>query len=85
MCLADRPVLEPDAAGIDVGAREVYVAVPADRDEDPVRVFATFTEDLEHLADWLTQCGVITVALESTGVYWIPCMRFSKVVGSVRV
>ena len=54
MCLEDRPVLEPNAAGIDVGAREMFVAVPAGRDENPVRVFATFTEDLERLADWLT-------------------------------
>jgi transposase len=72
MCLADRPVLEPNAAGIDVGAREMFVAVPPGRDENPVRVFATFTEDLERLTDWLEQCGVTTVALESTGVYWIP-------------
>jgi len=72
MCLEDRPVLEPNAAGIDVGAREMFVAVPPGRDEHPVQVFATFTEDLERLADWLLQCGVTTVALESTGVYWIP-------------
>jgi transposase len=72
MCLEDRPVLEPNAAGIDVGAREMFVAVPPGRDEKPVRVFATFTEDLERLTDWLEQCGVTTVALESTGVYWIP-------------
>jgi transposase len=72
MCLEDRPVLEPNAAGIDVGAREMFVAVPPGRDENPVRVFATFTEDLEELADWLGRCGVTTVALESTGVYWIP-------------
>jgi transposase len=72
MCLEDRPVLEPNAAGIDVGAREMFVAVPPGRDESPVRVFTTFTEDLERLADWLLQCGVTTVALESTGVYWIP-------------
>ena len=72
LCLEDRPVLEPNAAGIDVGAREMFVAVPAGRDENPVRVFATFTEDLERLTDWLEQCGVTTVALESTGVYWIP-------------
>jgi transposase len=71
MCLEDRPVLEPNAAGIDVGAREMFVAVPPGRDKNPVRVFATFTEDLERLADWLLQCGVTTVALESTGVYWI--------------
>jgi transposase len=72
MCLEDRPVLEPNAAGIDVGAREMFVAVPPGRDKNPVRVFATFTEDLERLADWLLECGVTTVALESTGVYWIP-------------
>lgn len=72
MCLEDRPVLEPNAAGIDVGAREMFVAVPPARDGNPVRVFATFTEDLERLTDWLEQCGVTTVALESTGVYWIP-------------
>jgi len=72
MCLEDRPVLEPNAAGIDVGAREMFVAVPPGRDEHPVQVFATFTEDLERLAGWLLQCRVTTVALESTGVYWIP-------------
>jgi hypothetical protein len=72
MCLEDRPVLEPNAAGIDVGAREMFVAVPPGADEDPVRVFTTFTEDLHRLADWLAQCGVTTVAMEATGVYWIP-------------
>jgi hypothetical protein len=50
----------------------MFVAVPPGRDDTPVRVFATFTEDLERLTDWLEQCGVTTVALESTGVYWIP-------------
>ena len=75
MCLEDRPVLEPNAAGIDVGAREMFVAVPPGRDENPVRVFATFTEDLERLTDWLEQCGVTTVALESTGVYWLVRVR----------
>ena len=54
MCLEDRPVLEANAAGIDIGAREVFVAVPPDRDENPVRVFATFTEDLVEMARWLT-------------------------------
>jgi transposase len=61
-----------DAAGIDIGATSHYVAVPADRDEQPVREFPTFTADLERLADWLKQCGIRTVAMESTGVYWIP-------------
>jgi transposase len=72
MCLADRPCLEPNAGGIDIGAREIFVAVPPDRDESPVRVFDTFTEDLEAMACWLKKCGVTTVAMESTGVYWIP-------------
>lgn len=72
MCLDDRPLLEPNAAGIDIGAREIYVAVPPDRDENPVRVFSTFTEDLQEMAKWLVSCGITTVAMESTGVYWIP-------------
>ena len=72
MCLEDRPVLENNAAGVDVGAREMFVAVPPDRDAHPVQVFGTFTEDLHRLADWLIRCGVTTVAMESTGVYWIP-------------
>src|SRR5580658_6965135 len=72
MCLEDRPILEPNAAGIDIGAREIFVAVAPDRAEDPVQVFSTFTEDLERMAQWLVSCGVSTVAMESTGVYWIP-------------
>jgi transposase len=72
MCLQDRPILEPNAAGIDIGAREIFVAVPPNRDEHPVRVFSTFTEDLEKMAAWLASCGVTTAAMESTGVYWIP-------------
>ena len=67
-----RPILEPNAAGIDIGAREIFVAVPPDRDETPVRVFSTFTEDLQRMAQWLAGCGIATVAMESTGVYWIP-------------
>lgn len=67
--------LSPDAAGIDIGATEIFVAVPADRDTEPVRSFATFTPDLEKMADWLQQCDVGTVAMESTGVYWIPAAQ----------
>ena len=63
--------IQPDAAGIDCSATSHHVAVPADRDPQPVREFSTFTTDLHHLADWLVQCGIKTVALESTGVYWI--------------
>lgn len=61
-----------NAAGIDVGDSEMYVAVPEDRDEQFVRVFGTFTRDLVSIAQWLTQCNITTVAMESTGVYWIP-------------
>ncbi len=60
------------AAGVDVGASSHFVAVPADRAEQPVREFEAFTADLYRLADWLTECGVETVVMESTGVYWIP-------------
>jgi transposase len=72
MCLEDRPLLEANAAGIDIGAREIYVAVPPDRDKQPVQAFSTFTEDLEKMAEWLVNCGITTAAMESTGVYWIP-------------
>jgi transposase len=69
------PVMRPDAAGIDIGATEIFVAVPADRAAENVRSFPTFTQDLYALADWLKQCGVRTVAMESTGVYWIPLFQ----------
>ena len=69
------PVMRPDAAGIDIGATEIYVAVPADRSSENVRSFPTFTQDLYALAEWLKQCGIKTVAMESTGVYWIPLFQ----------
>jgi len=65
------PVVNPNAAGIDVGAKEHVVAVPCDRDPQPVRTFQAFTPDLHELAAWLKRCGIETVALESTGIYWI--------------
>ncbi len=65
-------LMNPDAAGVDIGSAAHFVAVPLDRDEEPVREFASFTADLNALADWLEQCGIKTVAMESTGVYWIP-------------
>jgi transposase len=70
-----RPTLSithPNAAGIDIGSASHFVAVAPDRDDQPVREFASFTADLNALADWLAACGVDTVAMESTGVYWIP-------------
>ncbi len=69
---AENPVFQPNAAGIDIGAREIYVAVPADRDDHPVRKCETFTGDLHQMAEWLVSCGITTAAMESTGVYWIP-------------
>lgn len=69
---AEFETINPNAAGIDCGSESHYVAVPPDRDENPVRVFRSFTADLHQLADWLIECGIDTVAIESTGVYWIP-------------
>jgi len=64
--------ITPNAAGIDCGSREHYVAVPPDRDPSPVQSFKTFTSDLIRLAEWLTRCRITSVAMEATGVYWIP-------------
>ena len=63
------------AAGLDIGDAEIYAAVPESASDPVVRVFGTFTTDLAALADWLTACHVDTVAMESTGVYWIPILR----------
>ena len=65
-------VCHPHAAGVDIGEAEHWVAVPPGRDPQPVRRFGTFTVDLDALADWLIDCGVTTVAMASTGVYWMP-------------
>jgi transposase len=64
--------LNPNTAGIDCGSESHHVAVPADRDPRPVQEFRTFTTDLHRLADWLVACGIKSVAMEATGVYWIP-------------
>jgi hypothetical protein len=65
------PLLNQHAAGIDAGSAEHWVAVPPGCDPEPVRSFGSFTAGLHRLADWLTACGVNTVAMESTGIYWI--------------
>jgi transposase len=74
---SELPLIRLNAAGIDIGATQIFVAVPAGRDLEnkDVRSFDTFTQDLYMLAAWLTQCGVDTVAMESTGVYWIPLFQ----------
>ena len=74
-------VFNPHAAGIDIGEAEHWVAVPPDRVPQPVRRFGTCTADLEALADWLLDCGITTVAMESTGVYWIPLFELLEARG----
>jgi transposase len=74
-------VVHPDAAGIDIGATHLYVALPPERSPEPVRVFETFTEDLQALATWLKQHRITTVAMESTGVYWIPVFQVLETAG----
>src|SRR5215472_8352332 len=71
----------PHAAAIDVGSRTHVAAVPPDRDTEPVRTFGTCTGDLRQLADWFRRCGVRTVAMESTGVYWIPAFEMLEQCG----
>jgi transposase len=67
----DLEVVHPHAAGIDIGNESHYVAVPARSDPQPVRCYGCTTAELKKMAEWLTQCGIRTVALQSTGVYWI--------------
>jgi transposase len=73
--------LNKNAAGVDVGGSEVYVAVPPDRDSQPVRRFSSFTEDFHAATNWLKNCRVDTVAMESTGVYWIPLFQILEARG----
>jgi len=65
-------IVNPKGAGIDAGAEHHLVSLPEECSNEPVRTFATFTKDLHALADWLSECGITTVAIEATGVYWIP-------------
>ncbi len=73
--------INPDAAGIDIGSTSHVVAVPPDRDDEPVRTFQTFSGDLHRLAAWLREVGITTVAMESTGVYWIPVFELLEAGG----
>ncbi len=79
--LEQMAVVHPNAAGLDIGAREIYGSVPAERVEEHVQVFGTFTPDLARLADWLASHQVDTVAMESTGVYWIPVFELLEARG----
>src|SRR6266545_3450682 len=75
--------VHPNAAALDIGSEEIVVAVPPDRDPEPVRVFQTFTADLQALVAWLVACGIDTVAMESTGVFWIPIYELLEAAGIV--
>jgi len=74
-------VVHPNAAGIDIGNEAHYVAVPPDRDSQPVRRFGCTTTELKAMADWLKQCGICTVAMQSTGVYWIAVFDILEAAG----
>jgi transposase len=75
------PTINPCAAGVDIGAKEHWVCVPAGAASDNVRKFGPFTADLNALADWLQACGVSSVAMEATGVYWIPLFQILEARG----
>ncbi len=68
-------LVHPHAAGIDLGSERHFVAVPADRCDAPVQSFACFTADLYRMANWMKECGITTVAMEATGVYWVPVFQ----------
>jgi len=74
--------INPHAAGLDIGATFHVAAVAPDRDPDPVRTFRSFSGDLHQLADWLQAVGITSVAMESTGVYWIPVFEILEARGS---
>ena len=66
------PTIFANAAGMDIGADEIVVAVPPERDPEPVRLLRTFPPALEALVAWLLKCRIDTIAMESTGGYWVP-------------
>jgi hypothetical protein len=72
-------VVHPDAAGIDIGNESHYVAVPPSRDSQPVGPFGCTTAELKVMADWLKQCEIRTIAMQSTGVYWIAVFPLGRV------
>src|SRR5262244_2009552 len=71
-------IVHQDAAGIDVGGSEHWVAISPDRDSEPVRRFGCFTRDLHEMAQWLVEKRVRSAAMQSTGVYWMPVLGFWK-------
>jgi transposase len=74
--------VHPQAAGIDIGGSEHWVSIPSELDPEPVRKFSCFTADLYAIAEWLKSRGITTVAMESTGVYWIPLFQILEASGA---
>lgn len=74
-------IVNPDSAGIDVGASSHFVAIPAERDAETVREFGCYTPDIQKMIAWLKQCGIKTVVMESTGSYWIPVFEMLEQTG----
>jgi len=74
-------LINPDCAGIDIGSKVHYVCVPQDRSSEPIQKFECFTEDLAKMVKWLKECRIKSVAMESTGVYWIPVYQALEVAG----
>src|SRR6185312_15867625 len=74
-------MINPDAAGIDIGSKIHYVCVPEGRDNERIKSFGCFTEDINKMALWLKKCGIKSVAMESTGVYWIPVFQILERTG----
>jgi len=68
--------IQPHAAGMDIGAHEIWVCIPGEGDTQIVRLFGTYTADLQAIGDWLCEHGIQSVAMESTGVYWIPIFEY---------
>ena len=79
------PIVNARAAGIDIGSRIQVASVPPELSDDPVRTFQSFTADIEAMANWLVSVGITTVAMESTGVYWIPLYELLDTLLSVQV
>lgn len=74
-------IINPNSAGIDIGASSHFVAVPADRDTENVREFSCFTPDIKKMITWLKQCNITTIVMESTGSYWIPVFEMLEQAG----
>lgn len=81
MVTPDLKLVNPKVAAIDIGSTMHMAAVNPEASDTPVRPFGTFTQDLHHMADWLKACGVTSIAMESTGVYWIPAFEILEARG----